>query len=242
MGTLIDAYSEFNWFDGLVRGHPPAIKEHPAWASAGVGADLVGMMQPLAAAGARALDATRIAEAAAVPVIAAGLLSMMTMSNLCGFGNPNNGWQFASGAKGFKKVADSLQGTKPSTSWQGTASEEYGNRNDEHQRRVVAIAETDETVQKALADEAGQVTRTRDTLDHMQTILGLAIIPAMAAYGIPPPAGEAVSMGIQVAAVTGTLPFAIESVEVLVANSARNSAAVEQAAQRYSEIASSSKL
>ena len=242
MGTLVDAYSEFNWLDGLIRGHPSAMKEHPGWSVAGIGADFIGMMQPLAVAGGEALGAARFAEAAATPIIAAALVSMMGMSNSCGFGSPNDGQQFSSGADGFKKAADSLNGTKHPDSWQGSASDSYGSRNEEHQRRVVAMAEADEMVKKALADEAGQVTRTRDTLDHMQTILGLSIPVALAAYATPPPAGEALSMAIQVGAVAGTLPLAIQGMEALVSNASRNSATIEQAAQRYSEIASSSKL
>ncbi|MUM35297.1 EspA/EspE family type VII secretion system effector [Mycolicibacterium sp. CBMA 361] len=239
MGTLVDAYSSFNWLDGLGRGHPSAMKEHPVWAFAGVGSDLAGLMQGAAAAG-EALGASRLAAAANTPVILVGLVTMMGMANSCGFGEPNNGWQFASGAEGFKKAADALRETKPPDSWLGDASDTYGKRNEEHQQRVAAIAEVDKAVKDALADEAHQNNSTRGTLDHTQTILGLSIPIAMGLYFVPE-IGPALSMICQVGAVGATMPNALLCYRDLIANVQRNSSAIEKAGARYSELASNSK-
>ncbi|MUL66447.1 hypothetical protein BOO86_18380 [Mycobacterium sp. CBMA 234] len=219
------------------------MKDHPGWAVAGLGSDFVSGLQTMGSLAAGATEgaaAAKFAASIATPVINAGLLALMGMTNTCGFGKPNDGWQFNSGADGFKKAAEALDGTKPPASWAGGASDTYGSRNEEHQQRVAAIAEADQAVQKALADEAGQVVRTRETLDHMAIFLGLCI-PIAIAMNVAPAVGTAASQVFQIGVTVPSLATAAESMAVLMANSGRNSAEIDKACMRYSELASASK-
>lgn len=174
-----------NWANGLVLDHPKSLGEHTGWGLAGIGADFVGLLQPLAETGAKAFSNGRVAGAAATPIIQAGLLVMMGMSNTCGFGEPDKGGRFEQGADGFQHLAEAMTSTVPPDTWEGESSDTYGTRNDEQLRRATRMAEADRSVEEALEDQARQIDVTRKMLDRCQTVLGLAIPAAIALNAVP---------------------------------------------------------
>lgn len=236
MGDLTDIYSALNWGQGVVE-HPQSAGEHTGWAMAGVGADFVGLTQALAEEAGAKVGNTRLAAAAATPIIRAGLLAMMGMSSACGFGGPEKGDRFGQGSEAFTTVSDALGSTKPPDSWQGDASGAYANRNHEQQRRADAMAEIDRTVKQVLDDEAEQVDVARKMLDRCQTSLGLAIPAALLAKTFPV-GGAAISLGIEMAAVAATLPLAVDRFGNLAASAAHNATLIRRAGASYDEIAS----
>lgn len=239
MGTMVDLYNSANyWYSGYQ--HVTGMGESPGWAAGGIAADFVGFMQPIGQATARALGATRAAAALETPIIEAALTSMNVMNNLCGFGGPDKGEQFARGSDAFNAVADELGSCRSPESWQGSSSEAYGDRNTEHQQRATSLGEVDRTVRDVLANEAEQVDSTRTTLDHNQTILTAFIPPAVAAMAIniPPGAGPLWSIGIQTAGVAATLPFCMEAFAQLGIDAAHNATLIRRAGASYDQIAS----
>jgi hypothetical protein len=236
MGDVTDVYSALNWGYGVVE-HPRSAGEHAGWAVAGVGADFVGLMQPLAEQGAKKFGNARVASAAATPIIQAGLLAMMGMSNACGFGEPEKGDRFARGSEAFDGVGDELGSTTSPQSWQGDASDAYADRNHEQQRRAATLAEIDKTVKGVLDNEAEQVDVARKMLDRCQTVLGLSIPAAIVAKAIVP-GGPAISLGIEIAAVGATLPLATARFGELVSNAAHNATLIRRAGASYDEITS----
>lgn len=228
-------YEGFNWGKSVIE-HPMSAGDHTGWAVAGTGADAVTLMQSLATDGAKALQNARLAKAAATPIIRYGLLTMMGMSNATGIGEPETGDRFAQGAEGFKAVSDALGSTKPPASWQGNASDAYADQNQEQEQRADTMAEIDQTVKEVLDNEAHQVDVARKMLDRCQTVLSLSIPAAIAAKLLP--GGAAISIGIQSAAVGGTMPFALERFRGLAQNAARNATEIRRAGASYDDIAS----
>lgn len=229
----MSTYEAFNWGKGVIER--PQTEAHTGWMTAGVGADAVTLLQGLATDGAKALQNTRVAKAAATPVIRAGLLAMMAMSNSTGIGGPEAGGRFARGAAAFDGVSDAMEATKPPDSWQGSGSEAYGDRNAEQKKRAAAIADVDRTVKAVLDTEAEQIAYTRTILDRCQTALTLCIPPAIAAKAFP--GGAAASLAIEIAGVAATMPMATDRFRDLAHNAARNATEIRRAGAAYDAIA-----
>ncbi|BBZ11514.1 EspA/EspE family type VII secretion system effector [Mycobacterium branderi] len=238
MGDLRDIYESFNFWKGLAYDHPKGVEKDTAWSLTGIGADFVGFTHTLGTQLGKKLGAT-IPEAAELPVIENGLLAMMAMANMLGFGDPETGNGFAKGANAFNRIGETLGSTHPPDSWEGSASETYGERNKEQQQRAAEMAENDKTVKEVLHRESEQVEKTRETIDHNSTVLTLSIIPALTAmlWNIPPGSGEAVSLGIQVAAVAGTLPPCLQAFERMTSDAAHNATLIRRAGAGYDRIA-----
>lgn len=236
MGDYTDVYEALNRAQALGT-HATSAGEHTGWAMTGIGADFVGYTQAFAQEGGRKFGNASLAAASATPIIRAGLLAMMGMSNACGFGGPERGDRFAQGAEAFTAAGDKLASTKPPVSWQGSASKAYADRNDEQQQRTTKMAEVDTVVKQVLDEEAEQVDVARKMLDRCQTSLTLSIPAALAAKLIPG-AGPALSLGIEMAAVGATLPPATLRFGELADNAAHNATLVRRAGASYDDIAS----
>lgn len=241
MGFASDVYSNGNYWYGLYQ-HVTGAKDSPGWSMAGIGTDFVGLMQPWGVAAGKALGATKFVEAAETPIIEAGLLALMGMSNACGFAEPDQGQGFGLGSDAFQKIDEALSSTGAPASWTGDASGAYSGQNSVQQGRAKSLSEADRKIQHVLEREAGQVKATRDALDHAATILTAAIIPAVAAYAIefPPGAGIALSTEIQIAAVAATVPYATAQFGELGYHATDNAREIEQIAQAYGLIGSES--
>lgn len=242
MAKFVDIYEAINWFKGTVYDHPEGVGKDTAWSMAGIGADYVGFMKMLGTPIAEKLG-VEVSEAAELPVIKAGLLSMMGMANMLGVGDPESGDRFAHGANAFNRVDEALGSTRPPDSWEGSASDAYGEKNKEQRRRAAQMAENDKTVKEVLDREAEQVEKTRETLDHMSTLLTYSVLPALAAlaWNTPPGIGEVVSLSIQTAAVTGTLPDCTAQFGRLVSDAAHNATVIRRAGAGYDNIASAAR-
>jgi hypothetical protein len=248
VGTFVDAYSSLNWANGLILEHPKSMDTrngqngHVGWGLAGTGADLVGIMQPIAEWGAKKFGNERIAAATATPIIQKALITMMVMGNTCGFGEPDKGGHFSNGATKFREAEDNLNSstTTPPT-WEADAAVEYGARNEEHAKRAARMAEIDDSVKEVLENEATQIDVARKMLDRCQTTLGLSIIPVLITRAIPPH-GPALATLMEFAAVAATLPLAIDRYLDLIENSARNATLIRRAGAGYDQIASASHI
>ncbi|MGV0811357.1 EspA/EspE family type VII secretion system effector [Mycolicibacterium boenickei] len=240
MGTWVDVYSSANWANGMYD-HTTGMADkdaHVGWGMAGIGADFVGFMQPIAQQVAKhpELGSPKAVAAMATPIIQKALTTMMVMSNTCGFGDPTPGTEFGDGARGFSQLSTSMGSTASPSSWTGWASDGYDKQNRKQQERLARMSESDKAVEGALASEAEQNGVTRKMLDRCQTVCGLSIAPAIAAKLSPPP-GPAISIAIEIAAVTATLPLAIDRYLDLIENSVRNATIIRRAGSGYDQIA-----
>jgi hypothetical protein len=224
-------YMDSNYFYGIVD-HANGMSSSIPWASAGIATDAMLLMQSLTASGASAMGAAEFAARAATPIINVGLVTITAASNTLGFGRPEDGERFSEGSRRFADAHVTLQNSEPPTDWQGEARNAYRDRNTEQQQRTNSMATFDGRIQEVLETEAGQVANTREFVSKRQTALAAAIPAAILAKGIVP-AGPAISVGIEMAAVAGTVPFALERVVEMVDHSSDNADAIRQIGAQY---------
>ena len=235
MGTAGDIYGGANWFYGVPE-HAKGATDSAGWSMAGIGADYIGLMQTAGQLGGEAMGAATVAANIATPIISKGLMAMMAMSNLCGFGEPDNGLHFDNGAKEFHGVAQDLDQTDSPGTWEGDASDAYGAQNDAHRSRAEELAKLDASVKAVIEREAGQLKHTRDTLDHTQTALGLAI-PVAIALKLSGPWGPAAAMAFEIATKAPAMIIATESFGRMVSDSANNATELRRAGGGYERVA-----
>lgn len=236
MSDFLDLYQAANFWKGLLYDHPQGVRKDTAWSMGGIGADFVGFTHTAGIQIAEKLGAA-LPEGAGLPVIEAGLVAMMGMANMLGVGDPETGNRFATGANKFNGVSEALSSTHPPDSWEGSGSDAYAERNNEQRERALQMAENDKTVKEVLDREAEQVEKTRETIDHMSTVVTAAIVPAYAALSIPV-AGEAASLAIQATAVGVALPICIDKFQSMVSDAAHNATLVRRVGAGYDRIAS----
>lgn len=88
----------------------------------------------------------------------------------------------------------------------------------------------------AVSAEAGEVNSTRRILNNAATMLGNAIMPALAARAIPR-IGKAVSMEIELAVVGVSLPTCLWHINELSEHSAKAVESILAATRLYEEVA-----
>lgn len=236
--VIKDIYEGANWLNGAVLEHPKSMETrngedgHVGWGMAGVGADLVGFMHTVAPY----MTGAKIAAAAEVPIIQAGLFTMMVMANTCGFGEPDEGGYFDQGSNKYAGLKSQLESAKRPETWEGDAAKEYEDRNTEHVKRAGELGRLDAMLRDAIKSEADQLDVTRKMLDRCQTSLGLCIVPAVA-LNFYLPWGPAASLAFQVASVAATLPPAEWRYLDLIDNSARNATLIRRAGAGYDQVA-----
>ncbi|WP_162234064.1 EspA/EspE family type VII secretion system effector [Mycolicibacterium goodii] len=238
MGAFGDFYDMANnWYSGY--SHTVGVAEDTRYTVAGLGADVISSGQSIAREGAQKLGDTRLAAAAATPIIAYGLRAMTIMSNLTGFEGPERGDRYGRGAEAFSEVSGNHDATGSPDSWEGTGSQAYSDRNREQKDRAELMAETDRIVKEVLDKEAGEIEDTRRQIDHQVTELTWLIPAAIAAkfWNAPPGSGEIASQIIQWGGVAKTLPIATQRMYRMIADSSENATVIRRAGATYDRIA-----
>ena len=233
-----DIYTGVNSWKSLFD-HSTGVKDNAAWNLAGLGSDAISFGQTVAQQSAKALDNSKIAEAWETPVIEAGLLILMGMSNSLGIGEPESGDQFGAAADAYSRVSKTLSSTHSPESWDSASSEKYDQRNKSQKSRAEKMAQQDAVIKQALDEQRINVKNTRDFIDHRATALTAAIIPAVLAmdWQFPPGSGFALSMEIQWAAYAATVPFASERYGEMLGHAAIHAQDIMHAALEYDQVA-----
>jgi hypothetical protein len=94
------------------------------------------------------------------------------------------------------------------------------------------MVDADFDMNQIISCEANQLNGTRDILDHAGTVLGYAIVPALAALRIPV-IGPEISLGIQLGAVGGTVPVCQVEMINMATNALGNAQSIEKALDLY---------
>jgi hypothetical protein len=190
------------------------------WGFAGLGADAAGTAQSF------------VGKAGETPVIEAGLIAIMIMNWMCGFGDSEKGDGFGDGGSKFNDVIEKLKSASPDGTWQGSGSDAYASQNVKQQSRASTMVDADFEMNQIISCEANQLSGTRDILDHAGTVLGYAILPALLAMKIPGWGWE-ISMGIQLGAVGGTVPVCQAEMIQMAARALENADSVRKAIDKY---------
>jgi hypothetical protein len=214
---------ELLWSLGDIKSfadHVKAADGGDPWGFAGAGADVVGTAQSF------------LGQAGETPVIEAGLITITLMNWMCGFGDSEKGDRFGDGGSKFNEVIDKLKSASPDGTWQGSGSDAYAGQNEKQQSRAKTMVDADFDMNQIISCEANQLSGTRDILDHAGTVLGYAILPAIAAMRIPVWGWE-ISLGIQLGAVGGTVPVCQAEMIQMAARALENAESVQKAIDRY---------
>lgn len=215
----IDIFTNINTLYSFIQ-HVQAADEGDPWGFAGLGADGVGVAQSL------------IPKAGETPVIEAGLIAIAAFSWMCGFGDSEKGDRFGEGGSKFNEIIDKLKSAAPDSTWQGSGSDAYAGQNVKQQGRASTMVDADFEMNQIISCEANQLSGTRDILDHAGTVLGYAILPALAAMRIPVWGWE-ISMGIQLGAVGGTVPVCQAEMTQMALRAIENAKSVRNAIDKY---------
>ena len=101
-----------------------------------------------------------------------------------GFGPPDTGQAFTTGASNFDAVRGFLVSADPNPSqWSGSAADVYAARNDDQKGFAARVAELDREIAILMGLQAGQVEKVRNGLAGVKVTLGAAAIIVGALVG-----------------------------------------------------------
>lgn len=138
-----------------------------------------------------------------------------------GSGDPCNGDEFRGSSERLATVVDTLIHAEPHTDrWDGTASQVYNAVNASHRRVTSEVQGADLEVANILDTEAGQVGRTRTTLEDQISWLKAYDLATCAMNSTPP--GAALKLLLDTTAAAAALGISGSALTVLVKNSIEN--------------------
>jgi hypothetical protein len=182
------------------------------------------------------LEKSPIMKLAESKVIAAAQLAISGMKATTGSSTPCTGQEFRDSSKHLEEVVWTLIHAEPHEDrWNGTASQVYNATNASHKRLASDVGAADSEIAHHLDVEAGQVTRTRQTLDDQSDWLTKYDL-ATAVMNLSPPTA-ALKFAMDCAAAAAALDTAGVTVAVLVKNSLENADRIGEAAKRYENAA-----
>jgi hypothetical protein len=165
-------------------------------------------------------------------VLAAAQLLIEGMKKTTGSGAPCTGQEFRDSSKHLEDVVDTLIHAEPhGDRWDGTASQVYNATNASHRRLASDVQTADAEIAGILDTEAGQVDRTRKTLDESSDKLTKYDLATMWMNATPPT--RALKFALDCTAAAGALDVSGATMAVLVKNSLENATRIQRAAEHY---------
>jgi hypothetical protein len=169
-------------------------------------------------------------------VLAAAQLLIAGMKATTGSGDPYTGQEFRDSSKRLADVVETLIHAEPhEDAWDGTAAQVYNATNASHRRLASDVQAADDAIADVLDTEAGQVTRTRQTLDDTSDTLTKYDLATMVMNLTPPTA--ALKFAMDCAAAAGALDTAGVTMAVLVKNSLENADRIRKPSELYRDAA-----
>jgi hypothetical protein len=166
------------------------------------------------------------------PILSAAQLAIEYQKSLTGSGDPEDGNGYSESAKRLEECVTELIHAEPHFDrWNGAASTEYKAINEAHKDHTSDVQAADEKIGEILSREAGQVSRTRKTLDDTSQYLydyGLAT-----AWMNFVPGGAAAKMAADTVAAAGALATTDATMWILVKNSVENALEVHDWIAKY---------
>lgn len=167
------------------------------------------------------------------PILSAAQLAIEGQRALCGTGDPEEGNSFDDSAVKLEAAWTTLgKAARDEKQWDGKAAEAYDQVNKEHRDKTESVWDADRMLADILSVEAGQVNRTRKTLDDAAQGLydfGLSIVW----MNIPPL--KAAKMAVETAAASAALATTSATMAVLVKNSIENAARIRDCGDMYTD-------
>jgi len=169
------------------------------------------------------------------PILSAAQLTIEGEKKLAGSGDPEQGNSFDDSAEKLAEAWETLRGaSRDDKQWDGRASEAYDLVNEVHIEMTDRVRDTDAILAEILKIEAGQVNRTRETLDDTSQGLydfGLSIVW----MNVPPL--KAAKMAVETAAAAAALATTTTTMGILAKNSIENARRIRECGDMYAEAA-----
>jgi hypothetical protein len=182
------------------------------------------------------LEKNPVLKLAESKVIAAAQLAIAGMKLTTGSGDPYTGEQFRDSSKRLENVVETLIHAEPhKDQWDGTSAQVYNATNASHRRLASDVQTADAEIAGHLDTAAGQVDRTRQTLNGASDTLTKYDL-ATAVMNLTPPTA-ALKFAMDCAAAAGALDTAGVTMAVLVKNSLENADGIGKSAHRYENAA-----
>lgn len=166
------------------------------------------------------------------PILAAAQLAIEYQKALTGSGDPEDGNGYRQSAEHLAEAVVTLSHADPvGDSWNGRASEVYTGTNSTHRGHTSDVQAADEEIGKILSTEAGQVSRTRQTLDETSQNLydyGLATAWMTFVQGL-----NAAKIAGDTAAAAAALATTDATMWILAENSVENALRIRRHIDKY---------
>ncbi|MHC9291238.1 EspA/EspE family type VII secretion system effector [Mycobacterium sp. LTG2003] len=170
-------------------------------------------------------------------IIAGGLQTLIGLQAQCGWTHPlERGDSYGDSAEQFNLIADDLQKAVPKYSWSGPAADAYEDANTRQMTRARTMPDVDLDMKIAIDAQANAVAATRRILNESATVMGNAILPALAlrAFG---KYGRWASYTLESSVTASCLTGCVYHVKQLGEASAGFADTIENAARLYQDIA-----
>jgi hypothetical protein len=169
-------------------------------------------------------------------ILSAAQLAIEAARATTGSGDPEDGNGYRESATRMQKVAQTLADADPrGVRWNGAAAESYAHTNSRHRSHVSDVQVADEAVGAIIATEAGQVSRTRKTLDDTNQYL--SDLGAATAWMNFVPGLRQAKIVADLAAASAALATTNATMAVLVKNAAENAARINSHLDKYAAAA-----
>lgn len=167
------------------------------------------------------MSTSKVVSLAESKVLSAAQLVIEGLKKTTGTGEPCNGDELRGSSTALAEVVGTLIEAEPHTDrWDGTASQVYNSTNGSHKRLASAVSVADLEIAKIMDVEAGQVSRTRTTLDEASQDLTDYDLATCWMNATPPT--RVIKFGLDCGAVAAAMAVVTPTMAILVKNSAEN--------------------
>jgi hypothetical protein len=166
------------------------------------------------------------------PVLSAAQLGIEGEKKLTGSGDPQVGTGYKQSAVKLNEAVETLIDAEVNPDiWDGAASRAYDETSKAHRRHVSDVSVADGDIGDVLNTEAGQVTRTRKTLDDTsQYLYDYGLATAWMNYV---PGLDAAKLAADTVAATGALTTTNTTMMILAKNALENALKIRQSTGAY---------
>lgn len=137
-----------------------------------------------------------------------GIMTNTVLLTTTGFGDPDEGDQFKTGASRLVRAKEMLASASTDGSWSGYGAQAYASRLEYQIKHTNKMHDADLEIRRILQKLAVTVTQVRITLGASEAFLGACIPVALALYAIPV-VGPERSLIFQIAALIVTIPMSL---------------------------------
>jgi hypothetical protein len=182
------------------------------------------------------LSSNKVVSLAESKVLSAAQLAIEGMKKTTGSGDPCTGDEFRGSSSRLQDVVDTLISAEPHTDrWDGTGSQVYNATNGSHRRLASDVQTADVEIAGIIDTEAGQVSRTRQTLDDTSQQLKDYDLATCWMNATPP--ARALKFGLDCAAAATAMTVVNPTMGILVKNSIENALRIRAHVHLYERAA-----